>query len=105
MDSKTCAVYIMTNAHRTVFYTGVTSNIGERIMQHKAGVHKSAFTRRYNVNFLVYFETTNDIRSAIAREKQIKGWKRSKKIELIESMNPEWRDIAANWDWHWSLDP
>ena len=101
----TCAVYIMTNAHRTVLYTGVTSNIGERILQHKAGVHPSSFTRRYNVTSLVYFELSNDIRSAIAREKQIKGWKRSKKIKLIESTNPEWVDLAADWDWHWSLDP
>jgi len=105
MESMTCAVYIMTNAHHTVLYTGVTSGIGERIMQHKAGVHSSSFTKRYNIDKLVYYELTNDIRSAIAREKQIKGWKRSKKIKLIESMNPEGQDLAAEWDWHWSLDP
>ena len=105
MDSMTCAVYIMTNVHHTVLYTGVTSNIGGRIMQHKAGVHSSSFTKKYNIDKLVYYELTNDIQSAIAREKQIKGWKRSKKIKLIESANPEWVDLAADWDWHWSLDP
>ncbi len=105
MDAMTCAVYLMTNAHRTVIYTGVTSDIGERVMQHKTGVHTSSFTKRYNVDRLVYYELTNDILTAIAREKQIKGWKRSKKITLIESMNPDWKDLAADWDWHWSLDP
>jgi putative endonuclease len=95
----------MTNAHRTVFYTGVTSNIGERIMQHETGVHQSPFTRRYNIDRLVHYETSNDIRSAIAREKKIKVWTRRKKIALIESVNPEGKDLAAEWDWHWSLDP
>lgn len=105
MESMTCAVYIMTNAHRTVLYIGVTSDLGERIMQHKTGVHKSSFTRRYNINQLVYYEITNDIRSAIAREKQLKGWRRRKKEALVETMNPEWEDLAAKWDWRWSLDP
>jgi putative endonuclease len=105
MNEMTCAVYIMTNAHRTVFYTGVTSDIGERVMQHKAGVHASAFTKKYNVYRLIYYELTNDIRTAIAREKQIKGWRRSKKVALIEALNPEWKDLAAEWDWRWSLDP
>ena len=105
MDEMSCAVYLMTNKHHTVLYTGVTSNIGERVMQHKTGIHPSSFTKRYNVDRLVYYELTNEIQAAIAREKQIKGWKRSKKVALIESLNPEWKDLAADWDWYWSLDP
>jgi len=58
---------------------------------------KEGFTSRYNVCKLVYFESTDDITSAIGREKQIKGWRRSKKIELIESMNPNWQDLSADW--------
>ena len=94
-----CAVYIMTNKHRTMLYTGVTSDIGKRILQHKAGVHPSGFTHKYNVDRLVYYELSRDIRSAIAREKQIKGWRREKKVRLIEEMNPEWVDLAAEWTW------
>jgi putative endonuclease len=93
----------MTNRHHTVLYVGVTSDLGERIMQHKSHIHPSAFTKRYNIDKLVYFELTNDIRAAISREKQLKGWKRSKKIALIETKNPAWNDLAADWDWRWSL--
>jgi putative endonuclease len=89
-----CAVYILTNTHHTVLYTGVTSNLRKRISEHRAGVHPSSFSKRYNLSRLVYLETTSDIRTAIAREKQIKGWTRAKKIELIERENPEWRDLA-----------
>jgi putative endonuclease len=96
-----CAVYIMTNRHRTVLYTGVTSDLDRRVLQHKAGVHPAGFTRRYNIDRLVYYELANDIRSAIAREKQIKRWRREKKVMLIESMNPEWRDLAADAEWRW----
>ena len=95
-----CAVYIMTNEHHTVFYTGVTSDLRQRMIQHLAGVHKSSFTHQYNIHKLVYYEMGSEIRSAIAREKQIKGWSRSKKIALIESMNPEWDNLAqdvADW--------
>ena len=66
---KQCAVYLLTNRHRTVLYVGVTSNLRQRVAEHIAGVHLSSFTRRYNVDRLVYFETTPDIRAAIAREK------------------------------------
>jgi putative endonuclease len=90
-----CAVYIMTNRHRTVLYVGVTSNLDKRIADHRAGIHPSSFTRKYNVDRLVYFELGKDIRSAIAREKQLKGWRRSKKIALIESTNPDWKDLAG----------
>jgi putative endonuclease len=85
----------MTNQHRTVLYIGVTSDLTNRIAEHRAGVHPSSFTQRYNVDRLVYFELTSDIQAAIAREKQLKGWTRAKKIALIESENPEWRDLAG----------
>jgi len=88
-------VYIMTNRSRTL-YTGVTNNLRRRVYEHK---HKLAlgFTQKYNITLLVYYEATSDVRSAIEREKQIKGWLRSKKIALIESVNPEWRDLSTDW--------
>ena len=93
-----CAVYILTNDRHTVLYTGVTSNLKQRIAKHALGWSPTAFTKKYNVHKLVYLEVTPDIAIAIAREKQIKGWLRSKKIALIESANPEWRDLAAEWE-------
>ena len=89
-----CAVYIMTNRHRTVFYTGVTSDLQKRMIEHVNGVHPSSFTKRYNLDQLVYYEIGRDIRAAIEREKKVKKWSREKKIALIESMNPDWRDLA-----------
>lgn len=88
-------VYIMTNNSGTL-YTGVTKDLNRRVYEHR---HKlvEGFTKRYDITHLVYFETTSDIRAAIAREKQIKGWLRSKKIKLIESINPEWRDLSDGW--------
>jgi len=85
-------VYIMTNESRTL-YTGVTNDLTRRVYEHK---HKlvPGFTSKYNITQLVYFETTSDIRAAIAREKQIKGWLRKKKIALIESVNPCWKDLS-----------
>ena len=77
-------------------YTGVTSNIEQRVYQHKHKLIKG-FTKKYNVDRLVYFEETTDINAAIAQEKEIKGWRRSKKIALIKSMNPKWEDLAADW--------
>ena len=91
-----CAVYILTNSRRTVLYVGVTSNLLKRVAEHIAGVHPSSFTRRYNVDRLVYFELTADIRAAIAREKQLKGWVRRKKVALIEAVNPSWRDLGED---------
>ena len=92
-----CAVYIVTNARHTVLYTGVTSDLLTRIYQHKHGVHPSGFSRLYNAFKLVYFETTPSITTAIAREKQIKGWLRRRKIELIEAINPHWNDLSSDW--------
>jgi putative endonuclease len=88
-------VYIMTNNSRTL-YTGVTNDLNRRVYEHQNKLVEG-FTKRYNITRLVYFETTSDIRAAIAREKQIKGWLRSKKIALIESMNLEWRDLSEGW--------
>ena len=88
-------VYILTNPSRTL-YVGVTNNLRRRVYEHK---HKllEGFTKRYNLTILVYYEATPDVRAAIEREKQIKGWLRSKKITLIESTNPEWRDLSSEW--------
>jgi len=86
-------VYILTNWNNKVLYTGVTSDLIKRVYQHKNKLAEG-FTKKYNLNKLVYFETTNDVTSAIAREKQIKGWLRTKKNELVESINPEWRDLS-----------
>ena len=90
---KTYHVYILTNWNNKVMYIGVTSQLEERIYAHK---HKliNGFTEKYNVNKLVYFEQTNDVRSAITREKQIKKWRREKKNQLVESINPQWQDLS-----------
>ena len=85
-------VYIMTNTSRTVLYTGVTNNLQNRVYQHKEKIVRG-FTGRYNVNKLVFYEATPDVKSAITREKQIKGGSRAKKISLVNSMNPEWNDL------------
>jgi len=85
-------VYILASRTR-VLYTGVTNNLLRRNLEHKQGAKKS-FTSRYRVKRLVYFEVTNDIRAAIAREKKIKGWVRRKKVALIESLNPKWDDLS-----------
>ncbi|MBI4711834.1 MAG: GIY-YIG nuclease family protein [Planctomycetes bacterium] len=88
-------VYIMTNRSKTL-YTGVTNDLFRRAYEHKLKLI-SGFTKKYNITHLVYFEETNDIQCAIAREKQIKGWIRQKKIALIEKVNPDWNDLAAQW--------
>ena len=93
--SKEYYVYIMTNRSRTL-YTGVTNNLMRRVDEHKKKLVKG-FTSKYNIQFLVYYEMTPDIPVAIAREKQIKGWLRSKKIALIDSMNPQWNDLSEEW--------
>ena len=90
---KQMFVYIMTNKANTVLYTGVTSNLLQRVYQHKQKL-KSKFTARYNVNKLVYYEVFDDPYNAIAREKQIKGGSRQRKINLINGMNPQWIDLS-----------
>ena len=85
-------VYILANRKRGALYTGVTADIAARMMQHKAG-KGSKFCREYGIDKLVYVETIERIEDAIAREKAIKKWRRAWKIELIEKMNPDWRDL------------
>jgi putative endonuclease len=82
----------MTNEHNTVLYTGVTNDLVRRAYEHRTG-QGGVFTSRYRANKLVYYEIAEDASTAIAREKQIKGGSRQKKIELIEDMNPEWIDL------------
>jgi putative endonuclease len=88
-------VYIMTNRSKTL-YTGVTNNLYRRVHEHKKKLI-GGFTKKYNITKLVWYEATSEVTSAIAREKQIKGWVRKKKIALIESMNPEWKDLSDEW--------
>ena len=90
--TKQSYVYIMTNKHNTVLYTGVTGDLKRRVYEHREGLG-GGFAARYNAKKLVYFEVAFDIHSAIEREKQIKGGSRKKKIGLIEGMNPEWKDL------------
>jgi len=93
---KNYYVYIMTNKYNTVLYTGVTNNLERRVEEHKSQ-RTPGFTAKYNVTRLVYFEEGPDVNIAIAREKQIKGWLRKKKIALVESLNPKWRDLSEDW--------
>ena len=95
MNSRQSYVYIMSNRSKTL-YTGVTSDLVRRVYQHKQKLVEG-FTKKYNLTKLVYFEAGGDITSAIQREKQIKGWLRKRKIDLIESVNPEWDDLSAEW--------
>ena len=88
-------IYIMTNGVRTL-YTGVTNDLMRRVFEHKEKL-VDRFTKKYNITMLVYYETTGDIQAAIAREKQLKSWRRSKKIALIESSNPQWKDFSLGW--------
>ena len=90
-------VYIMTNKLKTTLYVGVTSNLIQRILQHKNKVFPNSFTAKYNCNFLVYFCKFESITKAIAEEKRLKGGSRAQKIALIESQNPDWKDLAADW--------
>jgi putative endonuclease len=95
VSMKEYYVYIM-SSKRGVLYTGVTKDLVQRVYQHKNKLIEG-FTKKYNVNRLVYFESSDDVTVAISREKQIKGLLRSKKIELIKTMNPTWEDLSANW--------
>jgi putative endonuclease len=88
-------IYIMTNRSDTL-YTGVTNDLYRRVHEHKQKMARG-FTAKYNIDALVYYETTDDVLSAIRREKQVKGWTRAKKVALIESANPQWRDLSDGW--------
>ncbi len=89
-------VYIMTSPSGTL-YTGMTNNLQRRAYEHRNKLIEG-FTKKYNVTRLVYYELFHDVRDAIAREKQIKSWRRSKKLDLIKSLNPTWRDLSEEWD-------
>ena len=89
-------VYLLTNWNNKVLYTGITNNLERRLYEHKNNL-VDGFTKKYNLNKLVYFDSTNSVRSAIEREKQIKGWTRQKKNELIESINTQWEDLSDKW--------
>jgi putative endonuclease len=87
------SVYIMTNQHHTVFYTGVTSDLQARVYEHKTKYYPKSFTAKYNADKLVYFENFHDVEEAINREKQIKKYRKEKKFALINSINPNWLDL------------
>ena len=88
-------VYILTNTHNSVLYTGVTNDLVRRVYEHKNHLVKDGFTSRYNVEKLVYFEVTSNVDAALEREKQIKGWNRKRKNKLVESRNPDWHDLYS----------
>ncbi len=91
MGGKNYYVYILTNQHKTVLYTGVTNDLARRVSEHRD--QRAGFTGRYNVTRLMYYEWFDDVNAAIAREKKIKAGSRQKKIELINRNNPAWRDL------------
>ncbi len=95
LGDRTYYVYIMANQSRTL-YLGFTNNIARRVQQHKTGLVEG-FTSRYDIDTLVYVESFRDPSSGIAREKQIKRWRREKKLQLIAQDNPEWRDLSDGW--------
>ena len=95
MQRKTYYVYIMASRSLNL-YTGITNSIYRRALQHKRG-EIEGFTKRYNINRLVYYETFHQVGNAIAREKQIKSWTRAKRIALIRTKNPTWQDLAEGW--------
>ena len=90
-------VYILSNWCDSVLYIGVTNNLYRRLYEHRNHLAKG-FSQKYHVGKLVYFETTGDVRAALEREKQLKGWTRAKKNALIEKVNPDWKDLSAQWD-------
>ncbi len=92
MNQKIYYVYILASKRNGTLYIGVTSGLRKRVWEHKNNLVEG-FTKKYKVHILVYYESTNDVKSVIAREKQLKNWKRKWKIELIEKTNPEWRDL------------
>ena len=90
---KSYYVYLITNWNNKVLYIGVTNNLERRLYEHKNRLC-DGFTKKYNINKLVYFEETTDIKSAITREKELKGWRREKKNRLVESTNKNWRNLS-----------
>jgi putative endonuclease len=93
MKNHNYYIYILSNWNSKVIYVGVTNDLERRIFEHKNKIFEG-FSKKYNIDKLVYYEHTNDVNAAIRREKEIKKWRREKKNKLIESMNPEWEDLA-----------
>ena len=89
-------VYLLTNWNNKVMYVGVTNDLSRRVYEHKNKL-ADGFTKKYNVNKLVYFEETTDVNTAIDREKQIKNWRREKKNALVLAINPGWKDLSLEW--------
>ena len=90
-------VYILTNWNNRVMYIGVTNDLRRRLYEHQEEL-VDGFTKDYHVHKLVYFETTSDVKAAIEREKQLKGWRREKKNGLVERLNPTWKDLSEDWE-------
>ena len=90
-------VYILSNWDDSVLYIGVTSNLPKRLYEHRNGL-ADGFTKKYNVHKLLYYEETSYMRSALEREKQLKMWTRAKKNALIQTRNPNWKDLSVDWD-------
>ena len=95
--NRTYAVYIMTNYSQTSFYIGITGNLQKRVWEHK-NKFVEGFTKRYNIDRLVYYELTDSVETALNREKQLKRWHRDWKINLIKEMNPEFKDLSIDWE-------
>ena len=91
-------VYFMSSNNNNVLYLGVTNNLERRVWEHKNEINVNSFTCKYKCCKLVYFEHTSSVKDAIAREKQLKNWKREWKNELIEKQNPQWVDLSVEWD-------
>ena len=95
-DVKLYYVYLLTNWNNKVIYVGITNDLRRRLFEHKNKLIKG-FTEKYNIYKLVYYETTTDVTSAIAREKEIKKWRREKKNRLVETINPDWKVLSTGW--------
>ena len=93
-------VYIMTNKYKTTLYIGVTSDLPGRVLKHRRYFYPNCFTAKYNLTYCIYYEHFSSIQEAIKREKELKKWRRDKKVQLINEMNPEWNDLwneIRNW--------
>jgi putative endonuclease len=101
-SEKRFYVYLLTNWNDRVIYVGVTNDLERRVYEHKNKLVEG-FTSKYNVNKLVYAEDTGDVTAALAREKELKKWRREKKNKLVGSINPEWKDLSAEWEKDFSL--
>ena len=84
---------MLTNSHKNLLYTGVTNDLVRRVYEHKHHLDKGSYTDRYNIEYLIYYESSSDVRAAIEREKQIKSWNRKRKEKLIATKNPSWNDL------------